>query len=272
MAESSKVANTSRQTQIKNEQKGFLPESKIISKWREVSDTNLGTFKLEEFMKRIFGHDGHPLSIVTKKIVRSGIVAVVGFPSAIHFLELIIECAKHYNAKRRAIVAPDGKLLANHTTEAIGEAFGILAFQSMMFKTKERAAMLYDSGIEGCARITNRKWMQNPKPHHSKMPKKLISMDFKQECGDLVRMMSQIMGFPQAFIFEPWMFCFIEEVMDATKMVDWARMISNNLDEQLRNLKHSQSFYMSSYIVYMLARMGKFSGLSSKGPMRCGLG
>lgn len=69
------------------------------------------------------------------------------------------------------------------------------------------------------------------------MPKQLTNMDFKQEYGDIVLMMSRVMGCPQAYIFESWMFYFIEEVMDAIKVVDWVRIISNNLDEQLRNLK-----------------------------------
>lgn len=68
----------------------------------------------------------HQLLPTTKKIVRSGIVAAIDFPPAIQCPKVIMECAKYYDAERRVILAPDGKLLANLTTEAISEAFGFL--------------------------------------------------------------------------------------------------------------------------------------------------
>lgn len=80
--------------------KRIPPWVKDHFKVREVGDTNSGTFKLEEFKKRIFGHDGHPLLTIAKKIARSGIVVAASFPPAIQCPELIIECAKHYNSER----------------------------------------------------------------------------------------------------------------------------------------------------------------------------
>lgn len=79
-----------------------------------------------------------------------------------------MECAKHYNAERRVILALYGKLLAILIAEAIGETFGILAYQSMMYKSKERA---YDAGYERCVGIINKVWMQKPQPHISKLTK-----------------------------------------------------------------------------------------------------
>lgn len=139
--------------QIKNEMKGFLPESKVISKWKEISDTNLETFQLGAFRNRIFGTVGCASSPTAVKFVKSGIVSADGFPPTVQCLELILECAKHYNPERRAILTSNGKLLANLTTGAIGETFGILAFHSMTYKTKDRAATIYEAGVERCAEI-----------------------------------------------------------------------------------------------------------------------
>lgn len=97
-------------------------------------------------------------------------------------------------------------------------------------------------------------------------------MDFKQEYADLLLMICKIMGCLQAFLFEPQMFYFIDEVMEGKRMIDWAKIISHNLDEKLNNLRQTQFFYMSSYVIYSLARTGKFNGLPGKGPIGCRLG
>ena len=41
--------------------------------------------------------------------------------------------------------------------------------------------------------------------------------------------------------------------MEEGGKIDWAGLISDNLNEQLMNLEHTRKFYMSSYDVYMLA-------------------
>lgn len=80
------------------------------------------------------------------------------------------------------------------------------------------------------------------------------------------------MGCPHAINFETWMFFYIGEVMNANGIVDWARLISHYVHEQLKDLKEkkTQSFYMSSYVINSLARMGGFDGLPGKGPRGCG--
>lgn len=79
-------------------------------------------------------------------------------------------------------------------------------------------------------------------------------------------MLSRIMGYPHTINFESWMFFYIGEVMNSNRLVDWARLINHYMHEQLKDLKEkkSQSFYMSSYVIYMLARMRGFDGLPKK--------
>lgn len=96
--ESSKV-NASRQGIIKKLSKSFLPESKFSSKLGKLSDTNLGSFNLEAFRRRMMGIGGHHPSVTSHNIVRSGLYAATGFPPAIQCPELIMECANCYNSK-----------------------------------------------------------------------------------------------------------------------------------------------------------------------------
>lgn len=112
MAESSKATTLSRQALIKAEMKGFLPHSRLNSRWEEISDTNLGTFNLAAFKIRMFGTAGHGPSPIAVKIVKSGIVATAGFPPTIQCSDLVQECATHYKLERKTISTPDGNIVS----------------------------------------------------------------------------------------------------------------------------------------------------------------
>lgn len=83
-------------------------------------------------------------------------------------------------------------------------------------------------------------------------------------------MLSQVNVSPQSYIFESWMFFYIGIVLEGKDSADWARMISDNLDEQFKNLRRTKTFYMSSYVIYMLPRMTKYRGITYKEPIGCG--
>lgn len=88
---------------------------------------------------------------------------------------------------------------------------------------------------------------------------------FKEDNGDMIVLMNRVMGSPQGPPFEPWMYYFINEIITGVKMIDWAKIISNNLDVQLKNLEENMTFYMSSYLVYSLARTYRYRGLTCRG-------
>lgn len=81
----------------------------------------------------------------------------------------------------------------------------------------------------------------------------------------MIVLLNKIMGNPQGAPFEPWMYYFINEIMNEVKMIDWAQMISNNLDNQLRNLEADRIFYISSYLFFSLARTYRYRGLTCRG-------
>lgn len=81
-------------------------------------------------------------------MMRNGIIQAAGFLLAVQFSELIVECAKHYNALEREIVAPDGRLLANLGEISIRGAFGIPKYHGTVYKTKEEAIKMYEDHTE----------------------------------------------------------------------------------------------------------------------------
>lgn len=63
------------------------------------------------------------------------------------------------------------------------------------------------------------------------------------------------------------MFYFMEVVSTGVEKINWARIISNNLDLQLKRLGCTKTFYMSSYIIYSLARAHEYAGLMHRCPI-----
>lgn len=71
-----------------------MPESKVSSVWSEVSDTNVGAWRYEEFKQRTAKKN---LSVLRNGMIKSRLVHVAGFPPTIQCYELILECARQYD-------------------------------------------------------------------------------------------------------------------------------------------------------------------------------
>lgn len=97
-------------------------------------------------------------------------------------------------------------------------------------------------------------------------------IDFKEEFDDLITLLNHVTESPQAFQFEDWMFYFMETVSIGRERINWARIVSNNLDIKLKRLQCTKTFYISSYLIYSLARAHEYAGLMYRGPVGMGAG
>lgn len=113
---------------------------------------------------------------------------------------------------------------------------------------------MYQDDMEEYETTINHSWLDKPRKGASKLSKNLVRAYFKEDIGDMIVLLNRIIDNPQGAPFEPWMYYFINEIMNGVKMIDRAQIISNNLDNQLRNLEGDRIFYMSSYLFYSLAR------------------
>jgi hypothetical protein len=93
--------------------KGVQLESKIVSKWKNITDTNLGHVDFQEFKRRMYGQKKPLPTHIACRMMRNRIVQAVGFPSTVECAELMVECARQYDAQERQIVEPDGRVLAH---------------------------------------------------------------------------------------------------------------------------------------------------------------
>ena len=74
----------------------------------------------------------------------------------------------------------------------------------------------------------------------------------------------------QGMQFENWMYYFIDEIEKGK--FDWARIISENLELQLRIVQNQKQFYMESYLFYLIARLYEHPGLKVLGVIGNGSG
>ena len=82
-------------------------------------------------------------------------------------------------------------------------------------------------------------------------------------------LLSRVMGFPAAGHLAPFMVNFIETIRHAKMPLDWATTLSDNLCDQLRMEKDKKKFYMTSYLMYLLAtRATNYPRLYKKGSMQ----
>lgn len=128
-------------------------------------------------------------------MMRNGVVQAAGFPPAKECAELIVDCAIHYNAQSREIIAPDGRVLANLSELAIQETFGIPNYNKTSYKVKEDTKRIYDSQSELCTTNINKSWLEKKRPQ-GKVPKNLLRPYFKEEYGDIILLLNRVMGSP----------------------------------------------------------------------------
>ena len=107
--------------------------------------------------------------------------------------------------------------------------------------------------------------MDSKRNNFSRWPKTIHRSSFKPEYKDLIILLSRICGLKNSNDFEPWMYKFTFQIIDNKEHIFWGELISTALCEQLLNVGTSALFYMNSCLVYIVAAMGSFSGLSTKG-------
>ena len=66
-------------------------------------------------------------------------------------------------------------------------------------------------------------------------------------------LLSRVMGLPAMGHLAPFMVNFIETIRHTKIPLDWATTLNENLCDQLRIVKDKKKFYMTSYMVYLLA-------------------
>ena len=90
----------------------------------------------------------------------------------------------------------------------------------------------------------------------------------KDDMRYVIVLLRRVMDLPAASHLQTWMVHFIETIRTKKMAIDWATILSDNLDKQLIVMKEDPHFYMTPYMVYLLeARTTNSLGLYRKGSM-----
>lgn len=79
-----------------------------------------------------------------------------------------------------------GAIIAYLAEDVIAEVFGIPRGVDMKDRTKDEYEERYKKKMDVCKTVVNKEWMIDPRTHHSKAPKTLMCIGFKDEYSDLV--------------------------------------------------------------------------------------
>ena len=84
--------------------------------------------------------------------------------------------------------------------------------------------------------------------------KSLIKDHMDSHIHDLVVLLHRIKDSPKAYLFDNWMYHFIDIILEGKQYLDWAEIIASSMSDQLKLTQTiKKDFFMSSYLVYCLA-------------------
>ena len=98
-------------------------------------------------------------------------------------------------------------------------------------------------------------WFQKPRSAKSKVPKTLFGTNLKPEIVDILVLLHRMKGEVEALNFIEQYFFLVQVICSSMQYIDWAQEVSENLSNALCAMKFYNTFYMSSFLIYMLASL-----------------
>ena len=82
---------------------------------------------------------------------------------------------------------------------------------------------------------------------------------------DLVVLLHQVKGSADVFLFEEWIFRYVEIILKGEEWMDWAEIIANSLRSPFKRAKeYKENIYMASYLTYWISCVSNITSLTHK--------
>jgi hypothetical protein len=199
---------------------------------------------------------------VCMEILTSGLIEVVAFAPALLSLELLQICIDHYDIRSKSILNKGGEPVVSISRETI---YSVLCLPESTFATFSPIQSLaeYRESPNNYHNILARKWTETNYGGGSRLPKVITKDRMKPYIHDLVVLLHRVKGSANVFLFEEWMFHYIEIILKGEQYMDWATIIANSMRSQLKWAKESKEvFYMASYLTYYIAYVSNIAPLT----------
>ena len=170
-------------------------------------------------------------------------------------------CANHYDPDTRCIKKVLREVLVRINRSSVYLAFQIPhkePYETQMFEELE---CLYVERKGSFDSNVAQSWLLKPIEGDSRLPKSLTIEHFIKEIANIVLLLNRIKGNEHAFHWESWMYFFIQKIVEGSKLIDWVEMIAENLHKGLVEVKNFGPFFLSSYLIYILAASKEWKNL-----------
>lgn len=234
----------------------FRNVSSLECKKPVICDTNLEGVKVEKlqanFLEQANGVNG------CLEILTSGLIEVVYFPSTLLSPKLIQFYIYHYDVRSKSILNKDGEPVLPISRETISS---VLHFAFVAF-TPTQSLVKYQEKPSKYHSILARKWMETNYGGGSRLPKIVTKDHMKPHIHDLMILLHRVKGLDDVFLFEEWMYRYVEIILKGKELLDWAKVIASSLRSHLKHAKESrENFYMASYLTYCIACVSNITSL-----------
>ena len=133
-------------------------------------------------------------SPMAKKIYKSKIVHAAVFPPTLPCLELVMECASQFDLVSKSIIFYQGKrVLDNISGQLLEETFNTPQYKGMKIALVDQIAKLFYDNQEAYFIHLNQDWLDKGKKRVTRSSM-LIMSNFKSKYGDLIMLLSWVMG------------------------------------------------------------------------------
>lgn len=187
------------------------------------------------------------------EVLTSGLIDATAFPPAFVSPKLLQICIDHYDIKSKSIVSRDGTTILSISRETISS---ILQLTTNTFATfsPTQALAEYRETPSQFRNTLARKWTKINYGGGSRLPKVITKDHMKPHIHDLFVLLHHVKGSTDVFLFEEWMYMYIEIIVKGEQWMDWVEIIATYLRNQLKHAKESHEyFYMASYLTYCIS-------------------
>lgn len=168
--------------------------------------------------------------------------------------------APFYNSDTRKCTDAQGKTVIDLSPDMMGFVFGIPTREEIFLLTEEEAWKEWNDKVGSIKMHMKKNWLEEERKTSLKATE-ILRADFKEPQRDLIIMLSKAFGKLDCKHFHPWMFQFMTNSLIGKQYFDWPQILSDNICKQMKEVHQTQKFFFTSYVIWVVARAGKFPGL-----------
>lgn len=206
---------------------------------------------MQEFLDRVQKAPAHLTSLIKYELHK-----YASFPVATHDPEFVLAMADHFDPSTRQVRDDDQKVIMTLDSVFFNSIFKGSLAEEVANISQESAQEYYEKHEDKCKKVINIVYLSTARSSlTSRWPKSFHRSDFNKEYNDMVTMLSRVRGLKDSHYFQSWTIYYMNIIRKGAARIDWGEQINDVLCAQLKEVKVTLKFYMTSYLVYAATSM-----------------